>query len=236
MVTKKIAGKNILIVGRANFHKGSETLKAIISVLSKQSCNTFFYESKFVTIQKRIEQVLRAIINRKLFSFIQGRYRTQRFIKKIIRFFLLLIHPTYWSFLVNYSQKSVPEQSQDLDNFIRKKKFKDIIILAHSAGGIVSSRIYNNPAIKKIICLGYPFKHPDKPEEPYRTHHLQHIKKPCLIIEGRDDPYGGEEIPARYALSSSICFKFIEGNHDYNNLTLEDYADVLREIREFIAS
>ena len=160
----------------------------------------------------------------------------EKIIKKIMRLFFLLKNPSRWLYLINHAPQSVLKQSKNLKKFIQKQKHKNIIILAHSAGGIVSSSIYDHPAIKKIICFGYPFKHPDNTEEPYRTSHLQHINKPMLVIQGRDDPYGSEDAPSRYSLSPSVRFKFIEGNHDYDNLTLEDYADVLREVRAFVVS
>lgn len=226
----------ILIVGRSNFHKGSATLEAIISTLKYSGLHTHSYENRFTMLQKSIQAKRKAIQEHPFPACTQGRYRTQNIIKKIMFCMFFIKKPSRWIYFIKSKPESTLKQSQKLKKLIQKQKYKNIIILAHSAGGIISSLIYDHPAIKKIICFGYPFKHPRNSEEPYRTQHLQHVNKPMLIIQGRDDSYGGEAVRARYPLSSSIQFKFIEGNHDYDNLTLEDYADVLREIQRFIGS
>lgn len=225
---------HLLVVGRANFDKGSATLEALIAALHLFGAKIDFYESQFTKTHKSIEKKLSFLMENTLLKCIKGKYRTQDIFRKIICFLSLPKHPSRWRYLIHPTPGSVPEQSQYLKNFIQKQQYDDIIILAHSAGGIVSSLIYEHPAIKKFICFGYPFKHPDNPEESYRTSHLKHLDKPMLIIQGKNDPYGGKEASLHYSLSPSIRFKFIEGDHDYNSVTLDDYADVLREIRAFV--
>ncbi|MCY1441411.1 hypothetical protein D9M71_577260 [compost metagenome] len=107
-------------------------------------------------------------------------------------------------------------------------------MLSRSAGGRVASLIADDSSIEQIICMGYPFKHPEMGDEPERYMHLQHLKTPMLILQGTRDEYGGDDIEERYRLSSSIEVCLIETSHDF---ALDDtQADtVFAKIEEVIA-
>ena len=92
---------------------------------------------------------------------------------------------------------------------------RDIIIISRSSGCIIASQLADSLNISKVICLGYPFKHPDKSQEPHRYTHLETIKIPMLIIQGINDEYGGSEIIDKYFLSSRFEIYFINTNHDF---------------------
>ena len=106
-------------------------------------------------------------------------------------------------------------------------------VLSHSAGGIVSSLIADEPVITKLLCFGYPFKHPDEEDDLTRTEHLQLIKKPFLIIQGHQDVYGGPDVANRYALAPSVSISFIEADHDYENLSKKTMIELKVEIAKF---
>ena len=63
-----------------------------------------------------------------------------------------------------------------------------------SLGGRVASRIVD--ALREddrgpgLVCLGYPFHPPGKPEK-LRTAHLETLRSPALIVQGERDPFGG---------------------------------------------
>ena len=90
------------------------------------------------------------------------------------------------------------------------------IILSRSSGGRVSSLIADQLGIKHVVCLGYPFKHPDHGDEPERYAHLAQLKTPMLIIQGVDDEYGGLEIEDKYVLSEKIEVSFLNTNHNFD--------------------
>jgi hypothetical protein len=65
-----------------------------------------------------------------------------------------------------------------------------------------------------LVCLGYPFHPPGRPER-LRTAHLAALRTPTLIVQGTRDPFGGPEEVAGYDLSPSIRIAWIEdGDHD----------------------
>ena len=88
-------------------------------------------------------------------------------------------------------------------------------MLARSSGGRVASLIADELGLKQIVCLGYPFKHPEQDDEPARYAHLAQLKTPMLIIQGIQDEYGGTEIKNRYELSNNITLLFLDTDHNF---------------------
>ncbi|BBP66129.1 hypothetical protein PHLH5_36700 [Pseudomonas sp. Cab53] len=75
-----------------------------------------------------------------------------------------------------------------------------------------------------LVCLGYPFYAPGKPEKP-RVEHLAELKAPTLIIQGERDALGNREAVAGYALSASIEVVWLEaGDHDLKPLKASGFS------------
>jgi predicted alpha/beta-hydrolase family hydrolase len=93
-----------------------------------------------------------------------------------------------------------------------------LIIGGKSMGGRVASMVadelYSAGKIAGLLCLGYPFHPPGKPEQ-LRTRHLAGLKTPALICQGTRDEFGTrDEVPA-YQLSDRIEILWLEdGDHD----------------------
>ena len=82
-----------------------------------------------------------------------------------------------------------------------------------SYGGRVASLIADDTDATGLVCLGYPFHPPEKPEQ-LRTAHLETLRTTTLICQGRRDPFGGEaEVPG-YPLSDAIEMRWFDGRHD----------------------
>jgi predicted alpha/beta-hydrolase family hydrolase len=93
-----------------------------------------------------------------------------------------------------------------------------LIIGGKSMGGRVASMVADDllsrGAIAGLLCLGYPFHPPGKPEN-LRTQHLKELKTPTLICQGTRDEFGTRDEVAGYALSGSIRILWLEdGDHD----------------------
>ena len=93
-----------------------------------------------------------------------------------------------------------------------------LIIGGKSMGGRVASMVadglYGEKAIAGLLCLGYPFHPPQRPEN-LRTAHLQDLRTPTLICQGTRDPLGNRDEVAGYELSTQIELLWLEdGDHD----------------------
>ena len=110
---------------------------------------------------------------------------------------------------------------------------KAVSILSHSAGGLIASHLCDEPNVQRVICFGYPFKHPDKPDEPARTDNLRQLQKPFLIIQGDHDDYGGTDVVSRYALAPCIEFEFVSSGHNYESLSDIEWSRIVDRLESF---
>jgi predicted alpha/beta-hydrolase family hydrolase len=119
-----------------------------------------------------------------------------------------------------------------------------LFIGGKSLGGRVASLIadeeYAARRIEGLVCLGYPFHPPKKPEK-LRTAHLARLDCPALIIQGTRDPLGSREKVAGYHLDERIGIVWLEdGNHDLmprkrSGETFERHLETAADaIREFV--
>ncbi len=84
-----------------------------------------------------------------------------------------------------------------------------IIIGGKSMGARVATMIADQHKVAGVICLGYPFHPPKKPER-WRIQPLQAISTPTLICQGERDPHGKREEIRSLLLSKSIQFHWLK--------------------------
>jgi predicted alpha/beta-hydrolase family hydrolase len=114
-----------------------------------------------------------------------------------------------------WADRVQPEYTAAIDALQAKGR---LIIGGKSMGGRVASMIADQmlaeAKIAGLLCLGYPFHPPEKPQQ-LRTAHLAALKTPTLIVQGSRDPFGTPEEVAGYALSRAIEILWLEdGDHD----------------------
>ncbi|RWX68171.1 alpha/beta fold hydrolase [Mesorhizobium sp. M4B.F.Ca.ET.089.01.1.1] len=111
-----------------------------------------------------------------------------------------------------------PEYIRAIADLRAKGVTGKLIIGGKSMGGRVASmvadEIFEKGEIAGLVCLGYPFHPPAKPEQ-LRTKHLLGLKTPTLIFQGRRDEFGTKDEVATYGLSDAIEMIWLEdGDHD----------------------
>ena len=90
-----------------------------------------------------------------------------------------------------------------------------VIIGGKSMGGRIASMIADATGVAGLVCLGYPFHPPGKPER-LRTEHLEALETPTLIVQGTRDSFGTAEEVASYSLSPSIEVVWMhDGDHSF---------------------
>ncbi|KQV33334.1 MULTISPECIES: alpha/beta family hydrolase [unclassified Rhizobium] len=93
-----------------------------------------------------------------------------------------------------------------------------LIIGGKSMGGRVASMVadglFAEGRIAGLLCLGYPFHPPGKPEN-LRTKHLENLQTPTFIVQGTRDEFGTRPEVEGYSLSKNIRVFWLEdGDHD----------------------
>ena len=90
-----------------------------------------------------------------------------------------------------------------------------LVIGGKSMGGRMASMIADEVGARALVCLGYPFHPPGKPEKT-RTAHLENLRTPTLIVQGTRDTFGTREEVAAYRLSPAIRITWLEdGDHSF---------------------
>jgi predicted alpha/beta-hydrolase family hydrolase len=116
-----------------------------------------------------------------------------------------------------------------------------LVIGGKSMGGRIASMVADEAGVRGLVCLGYPFHPPGNPEKT-RTHHLEDLRTPTLIVQGTRDSLGRPEDVAGYKLSRAIRIEWLEdGDHSFKPRVRSGFteADNLRRaialVTEFIA-
>ena len=117
-----------------------------------------------------------------------------------------------------------------------------LIIGGKSMGGRVASMIADElqagGKIAGLLCLGYPFHPPAKPEQ-LRTRHLAGLQTPTLICQGTRDEFGTRDEVQGYTLSDEIEILWLEdGDHDLRprkSISGFSAADHLKTVAETVA-
>jgi hypothetical protein len=89
-----------------------------------------------------------------------------------------------------------------------------LVIGGKSLGGRIASLVADEVRARGLVCLGYPFHPPGRPEK-LRTAHFAELRTPALIVQGTRDPFGTPDEVRRYAFAPAIRLVWIEdGDHD----------------------
>lgn len=125
-------------------------------------------------------------------------------------------HPAYLGYLWRRGRRTVENRCASLTHTVRSLAPQgELIFFARSSGGRVASLVADALPVARIVCLGYPFRHPEAGDEPERYRHLATLRTPMLIVQGRHDVYGGAEVAQRYPLSPQVRLRVVEADHDF---------------------
>jgi predicted alpha/beta-hydrolase family hydrolase len=91
----------------------------------------------------------------------------------------------------------------------------NVFIGGKSMGGRIASMVADELGVRGLICLGYPFHPPGKPQQ-LRTAHLTSLVTPALIIQGERDQFGRRDEVSAYDLSKTIRVEWLtDGDHSF---------------------
>jgi hypothetical protein len=85
-----------------------------------------------------------------------------------------------------------------------------LIMAGKSLGGRVASLVADQAGVKGLVCLGYPFHLPGKPEQTL-IDKLADIKTPTLIVQGERDRFGSREEVESYQLAAAVRLHWVAG-------------------------
>lgn len=113
---------------------------------------------------------------------------------------------------------------------IEQIKSENLIIGGKSMGGRMASlwaaeNEAQNASVKGVVCLGYPFHPPGKPEK-LRTAHLQDLKTPLLICQGERDTFGTRQEVDGFELPNAINWHWLaDGDHGFKPRKVSGFTE-----------
>ena len=224
----------LVFIGRNNSEKRSTSIDLLIHELHRMGMSVCWYESKSMQTSQFLAARYEEVCKTRFIQFFKYKSIFDTLFKIMIKSCILLAHPKRWDYFLRAKLLGRRYLTHsDLGAFLRTLVSKNVYLISHSAGGIAASSIESERQIKAMVCFGYPFKHPERAQEPYRTKHLATLKKPFLIIQGSEDEYGTSKDALRYALSPSIQIASILSRHDYDNLSGADFNKILTLLQDF---
>jgi uncharacterized protein len=89
-----------------------------------------------------------------------------------------------------------------------------VFIGGKSMGGRMATMLAVERHCRGVVCFGYPFHPPGKPDKT-RLDHLPLMQVPALICQGERDPFGNRQEVAGYPLPTAVQLHWLaDGNHD----------------------
>jgi predicted alpha/beta-hydrolase family hydrolase len=117
-----------------------------------------------------------------------------------------------------------------------------LVIGGKSMGGRIASMVADEVGARGLVCLGYPFHPPGRPEK-LRTKHLESLRTPALIVQGTRDSFGTREDVAGYALSQAIRVAWLEdGDHSWKprassgRTEAQNIVEGIAAVRDFLGT
>lgn len=117
-----------------------------------------------------------------------------------------------------------------------------LVIGGKSMGGRIASMIADDLGVRGLVCLGYPFHPPGRPDK-LRVSHLETLMTRTLIVQGDRDPFGPRADVESYTLSAAIRVHYLQdGDHSFEprkrsgRTTEENWVEAIHEVVAFVAS
>ena len=115
-----------------------------------------------------------------------------------------------------------------------------LVVGGKSMGGRIASMVAEEAGVAGVVCFGYPFHPPGRPEK-LRTAHLEAIETPVLIVQGERDTFGRPEEVAAYELSDKVRLHWMaDGDHSLKprkssgRTEAENLAEAATEAARFV--
>lgn len=114
------------------------------------------------------------------------------------------------------------------------------VIGGKSLGGRIASLVADEVGARGLVCLGYPFHPPGKPQR-LRTSHLERLATPALVVQGSRDALGNRAEVERLRLSPRLRLAWIEdGDHSFRprrssgRTEVESLAEAVARVAAFV--
>lgn len=205
----------VIVLGRSNHDLGCPAMDAVVRAFAGQGVAAQAYPNPYDLACRALDATLAERLPRPLAAFCLSQRLSARLVKNVLRAGVAMGRWQDRAFLRGRIFGVRRTNRRDLARHLHRYRKNGVILLSHSAGAVLGTAVAGEPAVRCQICFGYPFRHPDRGEQRYRTRDLAGMAKPLLIFQGDKDAYGTVDAARRYALSPRITLIEVRDDHDY---------------------
>ena len=228
----------IVIVPRSNRVRDSGTIREIARRLAERGHPVYWYEAPRLAASRRIDDVIARRWPRLTPADDPPFPRCRRLLRALVKTALALRDARRRDFLLSACLPYPAMDVRELGHFTRALPHDRVHFITHSAGSIfataMAARCGAPAKVGRILCFGYPLRHPQRPPEPYRITHLPHVSHPLLVVQGSADPYCDDPALLRAVLPPHADMLSLACDHDYSGLAPASFALVWETTLAFL--
>ena len=217
------ASRFLLMLSREDFSKDRLLAERVVGYFRLTGLTVVKYETEQMLVRRFLQDTRLAAWPQPLRRLFKAAY--------------LLGSPRRWPFVLKTNRARAASLDIRLSGcraLLDQFKECEIFLWGRSAGGLLATHMADAENVRKIIAMGFPFRPPGQPDEPSRYTHLAVLRKPCLILQGTQDPYGGRDIVSQYRFASAVRVALVDTDHNFGLLD-DEWNAVLEMIRTFIS-
>lgn len=150
----------IVVAGRSNYSKASASLEMLLADLQAAGYAVVWFEPRITQIARWKDARLARISRGRLLAWCQSNGEVGRHVRRFVTGLILLMRPDKWIYFSQWWSSPNALAAKDLRQFLKQWPEQSVHVFAHSAGGIVSSLVANEPAVlvpKKIFGVTHRF-------------------------------------------------------------------------------
>ncbi len=212
----------VLLLSRDDCRRDDELMSRVASNFVGRNMTVIRYLPEFEAVSRIVDQeVLR---------------RFPRMLRQFLKASMLLCYPRYWrSFSTTRRIKlnGIPYRCESLRTLIRWLGPElELFLFARSASCRVATMVADEMNVSRVVCMGYPLRHPREAPDPKRYSHLAAMRTPCLIVQGHHDQYGSPQQLAHAGVGSNTRIQPVDASHNYI-MSKQAWTQVLESINRF---
>ncbi len=224
----------LLVLGRMNYWKKSPVIDRLALAFRQHGVTVCWHEPRAIRNARLRHDGLTSIRGRWSDVFQQRHVLTGRLLRRGIRCWLHYRYPKRPMFRRRKDGHTPADVVGELRRFLDGQAEASVDLLGHSAGCLAAVMLVDSPAVRRIVGIGYPFRHPGSADEAYRTAGLQSIGKHCLILPGDEDEYGTAADASRYPMADTVAVCSMPSDHEYLEMTPDAEQAMQQRVFEFV--
>ncbi|WP_260921645.1 alpha/beta family hydrolase [Novosphingobium sp. 9] len=225
----------IIVVGRTNKARESDSIRQMLAMLEACGRPLLWFDSAYFRSETDIAIRLARLAPSLVTTSGEHPFScVKRWQRRLLRLICILADNRRYDHLYTRCFGVAANDARQLRSMLAKLPEGPADFVTHSAGGVSVTMLAGHPKLGRVACFGYPFRHPERAQEPYRIRHLASVTTPLLILQGEQDPYGANPAEFGCHLPTHAQIVTLACDHDCDALPAPEFARALQVLSQFL--